>query len=461
MLYGKENQAKKNDYLEPIFGTGAEEQEIPKYKLGKNPIEPRVAYRLVKDEFLDEGNARQNLATFCQTYMEDEATLLMAETLEKNAIDKSEYPRTAELENRCVNILADLWNAPKEKSYTGTSTVGSSEACMLAGIAMKFRWRNQAKKLGLNIHAASPNLVISSGYQVCWEKFCVYWDIEMRRVPMDEKHMSMDMDKVMDYVDEYTIGIVGILGITYTGKYDDIKALDALVETYNSQTDYKISIHVDGASGAMFAPFIEPKLQWDFRLKNVASINTSGHKYGLVYPGIGWVLWRDKAYLPEELVFNVSYLGGEMPTMAINFSRSASQIIGQYYNFLRFGFEGYRAIHQRTKDVAMYLAAEVEKTGLFKMYNDGVNLPIVCYALKTETEVEWTLYDLADRLLMKGWQVPAYPLPADLEDVLVQRYVVRAEVDFMEDFNEAVKDLNQAHVLFHSKEEHGAQGFTH
>lgn len=467
MLYGKEDQTKKNDYLEPIFGTGAEEQEIPKYKLGKNPIEPRVAYRLVKDEFLDEGNARQNLATFCQTYMEDEAALLMAETLEKNAIDKSEYPRTAELENRCVNILADLWNAPKEKSYTGTSTVGSSEACMLAGMAMKFRWRNQAKKLGLDIQAASPNLVISSGYQVCWEKFCVYWDIEMRRVPMDEKHMSMDMDKVMDYVDEYTIGIVGILGITYTGKYDDIKALDALVETYNSQTDYKISIHVDGASGAMFAPFIEPELQWDFRLKNVASINTSGHKYGLVYPGIGWVLWRDKAYLPEELVFNVSYLGGEMPTMAINFSRSASQIIGQYYNFLRFGFEGYRAIHQRTKDVAMYLAAEVEKTGLFKMYNDGVNLPIVCYALKVETEVEWTLYDLADRLLMKGWQVPAYPLPADLEDVLVQRYVVRADfgmntaVDFMEDFNEALKDLNQAHVLFHSKEEHDAQGFTH
>lgn len=276
MLYGKEDQTKKNDYLEPIFGTGAEEQEIPKYKLGKNPIEPRVAYRLVKDEFLDEGNARQNLATFCQTYMEDEAALLMAETLEKNAIDKSEYPRTAELENRCVNILADLWNAPKEKSYTGTSTVGSSEACMLAGMAMKFRWRNQAKKLGLNIQAASPNLVISSGYQVCWEKFCVYWDIEMRTVPMDEKHMSMDMDKVMDYVDEYTIGIVGILGITYTGKYDDIKALDALVETYNSQTDYKISIHVDGASGAMFAPFIEPELQWDFRLKNVASINTSG-----------------------------------------------------------------------------------------------------------------------------------------------------------------------------------------
>lgn len=467
MLYGKENQAKKNDYLEPIFGTGAEEQEIPKYKLGKNPIEPRVAYRLVKDEFLDEGNARQNLATFCQTYMEDEAALLMAETLEKNAIDKSEYPRTAELENRCVNILADLWNAPKEKSYTGTSTVGSSEACMLAGMAMKFRWRNQAKKLGLNIQSASPNLVISSGYQVCWEKFCVYWDIEMRTVPMDEKHMSMDMDKLMDYVDEYTIGIVGILGITYTGKYDDIKALDALVETYNSQTDYKISIHVDGASGAMFAPFIEPELQWDFRLKNVASINTSGHKYGLVYPGIGWVLWRDKAYLPEELVFNVSYLGGKMPTMAINFSRSASQIIGQYYNFLRFGFEGYRAIHQRTKDVAMYLAAEVEKTGLFKMYNDGVNLPIVCYALKVETEVEWTLYDLADRLLMKGWQVPAYPLPADLEDVLVQRYVVRADfgmntaVDFMEDFNEALKELNQAHVLFHSKEEHGAQGFTH
>ncbi|MGX7420055.1 glutamate decarboxylase [Carnobacterium gallinarum] len=468
MLYGKKDQERKKSYvIEPIFGTKAESQDIPKYKLGENPVEPSVAYRLVKDELLDEGNARQNLATFCQTYMEDEATLLMAETLEKNAIDKSEYPRTAELENRCVSMLADLWHAPEAIEYVGTSTVGSSEACMLGGLAMKFRWRNNAEKLGLDLQVQKPNLVISSGYQVCWEKFCVYWDIEMRVVPMSVAHMSIDVTKVMDYVDPYTIGIVGILGITYTGKFDDIAALDALVEEHNRQTDYKVYIHVDGASGAMFVPFIDPELVWDFRLKNVVSINTSGHKYGLVYPGIGWVLWRDKAYLPEELIFEVSYLGGKMPTMAINFSRSASPIIGQYYNFLRFGFEGYRAIHERTKQVAIFLANEIKKTGLFEVYNDGRNLPIVCYRLKESVEVEWTLYELADRLQMKGWQVPAYPLPPDLQTIIIQRYVVRADFgqsmaeEFIEDFNAALKELEQARILFHDKGEHGVQGFIH
>ena len=225
-------------------------------------------------------------------------------------------------------------------------------------------------------------------------------------------------DKVLDYVDDYTIGVVGVLGITYTGKYDDIKALDKKLEEYNKTAKLTVPMHIDAASGGMFAPFIEPELEWDFRLKNVVSISTSGHKYGLVYPGIGWVLWRDKEYLPQELVFDVSYLGGKIPTMAINFSRSASQIIGQYYNFLRYGFEGYRQIHQRTKDVAMFLASELEKTGLFQIYNNGENLPIVCYKLRDDVNVDWTLYDLADRLLMKGWQVPAYPLPADLQDTI-------------------------------------------
>lgn len=467
MLYSRKINTYKNQLVEPIFGTLEENQDIPKYSLGTNPVEPRVAYRLVKDELLDEGNARQNLATFCQTYMEEEATQLMAETLEKNAIDKSEYPRTAELENRCVNILADLWNAPTDFNFMGTSTVGSSEACMLGGMAMKFRWRNQAEKLGLDIAAKKPNLVISSGYQVCWEKFCVYWDIEMRLVPMDEEHMSLDMEKVLDYVDEYTIGIVAILGITYTGKFDDVKVLDTLVEEYNSKTEYKISIHVDAASGGMFTPFIDPELEWDFRLKNVVSINTSGHKYGLVYPGIGWVLWKDEDYLPKELIFKVSYLGGEMPTMAINFSRSASQIIGQYYNFLRFGFEGYRSIHQKTKNVALFLAREIEKTGLFDIYNDGTNLPIVCYKLKDTESVKWTLYDLADRLQIKGWQVPAYPLPLNLQEIVIQRYVCRADFgrsmaeNFIEDFKEALIELNQGYGVFHEKSEKRTQGFTH
>lgn len=269
MLYSKEN---KESYLEPVFGSSAEDRDIPKYTLGKEPLEPRIAYRLVKDELLDEGSARQNLATFCQTYMEDEATKLMSETLEKNAIDKSEYPRTAELENRCVNIIADLWHAPKDQKFMGTSTIGSSEACMLGGMAMKFAWRKRAEKLGLDIYAQKPNLVISSGYQVCWEKFCVYWDIDMRVVPMDKDHMQLNTDQVLDYVDEYTIGVVGILGITYTGRYDDIYALNEKLEEYNSKTDYKVYIHVDAASGGFFTPFVEPDIIWDFRLKTLSPL---------------------------------------------------------------------------------------------------------------------------------------------------------------------------------------------
>ncbi|WP_415322379.1 glutamate decarboxylase [Clostridium perfringens] len=464
MLFGKNELG--SQFETPIFGTVESNQSIPKYELAKKSIAPQVAYRLIKDDLLDEVNARQNLCTFCQTYMDDEAVKLMAETLEKNAIDKSEYPQTTDLENRCVNILADLWHAPKDESFMGTSTVGSSEACMLGGMAMKFRWRNRAKALGMDVTSRKPNLVISSGYQVCWEKFCVYWDIEMRLVPMDEEHMSINVDKVLDYVDDYTIGVVGILGITYTGKYDDIKALDKKLEEYNKTAKLTVPMHIDAASGGMFAPFIEPELEWDFRLKNVVSISTSGHKYGLVYPGIGWVLWRDKEYLPQELVFDVSYLGGKIPTMAINFSRSASQIIGQYYNFLRYGFEGYRQIHQRTKDVAMFLASELEKTGLFQIYNNGENLPIVCYKLRDDVKVDWTLYDLADRLLMKGWQVPAYPLPADLQDTIIQRIVCRADLShnlaelYLRDLKAAIEDLNNARVL-NQKSKTGVQGFTH
>jgi len=452
MLYG-ENDKKEAEFLEPVFGSASEEKDIPKYRLNDKSIEPKIAYQLIKDELLDEGLARQNLATFCQTYMEDEATKLLGETLEKNAIDKSEYPRTAELENRCVNIIAGLWNAPKNEQFLGTSTVGSSEACMLGGMAMKFRWRKIAETAGVDITAKKPNLVISSGYQVCWEKFCVYWDIEMREVPMEKSKMHLDPEKVLGFVDEYTIGIVGILGITYTGEYDDISGIDEKLSEYNKQAKVPVKIHVDAASGGFYTPFMEPNLQWDFRLENVISINSSGHKYGLVYPGIGWVLWKDKKYLPKELIFNVSYLGGEMPTMAINFSRSASQIIGQYYNFLRFGWDGYHEIHNKTHEVALFLSKIVKKTGLFEIYNDGSRLPIVCYKLKDNKNIKWNLYDLADRLQMHDWQVPAYPLPADMQKTIVQRYVVRADFgmnmayEFAEDFHTAIEELNEAHVL--------------
>lgn len=437
--------------------------DFPKYTLKQESIDPHVAYRLIKNELLDEGNARLNLATFCSTFMEDQAIQLMSETLEKNAIDKSEYPSTIELENRCVNIIADLWHAPVDQ-FIGTSTVGSSEACMLAGLAMKFRWRNQAQRLGLDLTRQKPNLVISSGYQVCWEKFAVYWDVELRTIPMTPEHLCLDAHAAVQAIDPYTIGVVGILGQTYTGKFDDIFQLDEAIEQYNQQAEAKVYIHVDAASGGLFAPFIHPELEWDFRLKNVVSINTSGHKYGLVYPGIGWVVWRDKACLPKELIFEVNYLGGTMPTMAINFSRSASHIIGQYYNFLRLGYEGYRKVHQHTQKIADYIVRELETTGLFTWINRGGSIPVICFTMK-EHAAEWNLYDLSDQLERKGWQIPVYPLPAHTENIIVCRMVCRSDMSLnlaqklVEDIRLAIQTLGQSSG--HTAQAGNVKGFTH
>lgn len=478
MLYGEINKQKLQKAKSLFLNAGEEkhELEIPKYRLGKVPMPGDVAKSLIESLLLDEGNSRMNMATFCQTHMERHAQELMAETLDKNAIDKSEYPQTAELENRCVNILADLWNIPKKNDYLGTSTVGSSEACMLAGMAMKFRWRKQARKLGIDVDTLKPrpNLVISAAYQICWEKFCVYWDVELRTVPVRSDRLTLDLDHVMEYVDDHTIGIVGIQGTTYSGEYDDIKGLNSLVEEYNKEHPERpqLVIHVDAACGGMYTPFLEPDLKWDFRLSNVVSISTSGHKYGLTYPGVGWIVWRDKEYLPQELVFEVSYLGGSMPTMAINFSRSASQIVGQYYNFLRFGWEGYMLTHRNTREHATLIGRVIEASGFFEMYNKGDRTPILCYTLKKDakygdgTPVVWNLYDLADRLQMHGWQVPAYPLPQGAEDVTVQRIVCRADLThtlteaFVNDFQQCLDDLKHAHVLC-NEQKSGKYGFTY
>ena len=318
----------QTQYLSPIFGSYASDVEMPVDKLNHDPIEPRIASEIIREYIGTEGNAHQNLCTFVQTYMEPEAAELMKETLEKNAIDKDEYPMTADLENRCVKIIQNLWHANPDEEPMGTSTVGSSEACMLGGLAALFRWKALAKAAGIDIYSSHrPNLVITSGYQVCWEKFCRYWDIEMRLVPMEADHLYMTAEDAMKYVDDHTICVVCLLGITYTGRYDDVKGVDAALTEYNKTAKVPVRIHVDGASGAMVAPFIEPDLDWDFKLPNVWSISTSGHKYGLVYPGIGWVCWRSKEALPEDLIFWVSYLGGQEATMAINFSRvTASRV---------------------------------------------------------------------------------------------------------------------------------------
>ena len=452
--------------LSPIFGSVASDVEMPVDHMNDKPVQPRIAKELIAEYLSTEGNAHQNLATFVQTYMEPEATELMSETLEKNAIDKDEYPMTADLENRCVAILENLWHADPAEQPMGTSTVGSSEACMLGGLAALFRWKALAKAAGIDIYSSQrPNLVITSGYQICWEKFCRYWDIEMRLVPMDEDHLFMEPNAAMKYVDDHTIGIVCIIGITYTGQYDDVKGLDELLTEYNKTASVPVRIHVDGASGAMIAPFIEPDLEWDFRLPNVWSISTSGHKYGLVYPGVGWVIWRSKETLPEDLIFWVSYLGGQEATMAINFSRSASQIVGQYYAFLRNGFEGYKEIHTRTMDVAHHLVDGIKDMGIFEMVYDARECPILCWKLSVDKD--WTLYDLQDRLRMHGWQIPAYPLPANMQDVTVQRIVCRADLSmtladkFLRDMKAEIANLDKSKIITGKTDKEYTTSFDH
>ncbi|MFA8451367.1 MAG: glutamate decarboxylase [Bacteroidales bacterium] len=412
---------------------------VPKYKLPKHSMAPRSAYQIVHDECMLDGNARLNLATFVTTWMEPEAIQLMTETMDKNMIDKSEYPQTAEIEKRCVNIIANLWHAKNHHKAMGCSTVGSSEACMLGGLALKWRWRKERKKAGKDFD--KPNLVISSGFQVVWEKFCKYWDIEMREVPMTERNYRMNPAKALEKCDENTIGIVPIMGITYTGQYDDVKLLNDLLSKFNKERGFNIPIHVDAASGGFITPFLQPEIEWDFRLQWVHSISTSGHKYGLVYPGVGWVVWKKEDYLPKDLIFYVDYLGGEMPTMAINFSRPGNQVLGQYYQFLRLGFEGYYKVQNKSRAVAMYLSSQISKRKYFKLVTDGSDIPVFCWTLKG-TQSNWTLYDLADRLRMDGWQVPAYAMPKNLEHMIVQRIVVKHDMS-MDMANLLLKNIDQ------------------
>ncbi len=428
MLHKKDKKSTaQNTIKSSKFLIDEDGQGVPKYKIPEKSMPAKSAYQIVHDECMLDGNARLNLATFVTTWMEPEAKQLMMETMDKNMIDKSEYPQTAEIEKRCVNIIADLWSSHSDNDSIGCSTVGSSEACMLGGMAMKWKWRER-DNLPTNT-SRIPNLIISSGFQVVWEKFCKYWDIEMREVPMEDGKYTLDVEAAIEMCDENTIGIVPIMGITYTGEYDNVKLLNDKLEEYNSRTEHNIPIHVDAASGGFVTPFIQPELEWDFKLKWVHSISASGHKYGLVYPGVGWVVWKEEDYLPKDLIFSVDYLGGEMPTMAINFSRPGNQVLAQYYQFLRLGFDGYKKVQQRSQDVAMYLSSKISEMDLFTLVTDGSDIPVFCWTMK-EMQDNWTLYDLADRLLINGWQVPAYTMPENVQDMVVQRIVVKHEMSF-------------------------------
>ncbi len=399
---------------------------MPKYLFPDQEHSPRNVYQVVHDELMLDGNARQNLATFCQTWVEPEVHQLMDECIDKNMIDKDEYPQSAELEARCVNMLADLWNAPDAANTIGCSTTGSSEAAMLGGMAMKWRWRQKMRAAGKT--AERPNMICGP-VQICWHKFARYWDVELREIPMDKDRLLMTPEEVIKRCDENTIGVVPTLGVTFTCEYEPVKAVSDALDKLQQEKGWDIPIHVDGASGGFLAPFCVPELEWDFRLPRVKSINTSGHKYGLAPLGVGWIIWREKLDLPKDLIFNVNYLGGEMSVFALNFSRPGGQIACQYYNFLRLGKEGYRKIQTACYDTAQYLAEEIGKMGPFEILYGGdmkSGIPALSWKIKDDYDTKgYTLYDLADRLRTRGWQVPAYSLPANCQDIAIQRILVR------------------------------------
>jgi glutamate decarboxylase len=436
--------------ITPTYASRALTSAVPKYEIPEGEMPPAVAYNLIRDELALDGNSRLNLATFVTTWMEPEAKQLMAETFDKNMIDKDEYPQTAEIELRCVNMIARLWNAPKGAAATGCSTIGSSEAAMLGGMALKWQWRKRRQKEGKPTD--KPNLVMGINVQVCWEKFCRYWEVEPRFVPMEGNRFHLNATEAIKLIDENTIGVIAIMGSTFDGSYEPVQEINDALEKLNRETSWQVPLHVDGASGGFIAPFLDPDLVWDFRLKWVKSINAPGHKYGLVYPGVGWIIWRDRQELPEELIFHCNYLGSDLPNFALNFSRPGNQVVAQYYNFLLLGKEGYRQIHQACRDTALYLSGEIAKMGPFELITDGSTIPVFAWKLKEtiSDQTNYILFDLADKLRERGWLVPAYTMPKNRQDLTVHRVVIKE--GFSRDMADLLlRDIHSAIAFFQSQ----------
>ncbi|MBD3389674.1 glutamate decarboxylase [Candidatus Micrarchaeota archaeon] len=407
------------------------EKEIPKYEMPARGMPANAAYQLVHDETNLDGNPSLNLASFVTTWMEPEADQLMMESLNKNFIDHDEYPQTEVIHQRVVNMLGRLFNAPKQKKFIGTGTIGSSEAIMLGLLAHKFSWRNRRKKEGKKYDR--PNMVMGADVHTVWDKFARYFDVEPKIIPMEPGRYTIGPKEVEKYIDENTICVGAILGTTFTGQADDIEGINKLLLKIKKRRGWDIPIHVDGASGGFVAPFVHKKLKWDFRLEQVKTINVSGHKYGLVYPGLGWLIFRDKSALPDDIVFKVNYLGGEMPTYTLNFSRGSATVLAQYYNMIRLGKEGYTRIMKNSMSNAQHLAKQIKKTGKFEMLSVAQVIPVVTFQLKGSPG--FTVYALSKKLREKGWIVPAYTLPKDADKIAILRVVVK------ENFSRDMADL--------------------
>jgi glutamate decarboxylase len=419
------------------------DNNVPKYELPEKEMPPRTAYQLIHDELNLDGNPDLNLATFVTTWMEPEADKLIMENLHKNFIDHFEYPQVEVIEERIVNIMANLYNIPDKEDFIGTSTIGSSEAIMLGLLAHKWNWKQ--RRIRENKSYDKPNIVFGADTHVSWDKFARYFDVEPRIVPIAKDHFTIKPEDVKEKIDENTIAVGVVLGTTFTGEFDPVSGINQMLLELKKEKGIDIPIHVDAASAGFITPFYEPEFKWDFRLEQVKSINTSGHKYGLVYPGLGWLIFRNEHLLPEELKFYVNYLGDEMATYTLNFSEGSSMIVAQYYNILRLGKKGYTNIVVKMMENANYLADELTKSGEFVILNNAKHIPVVTFKLKDDDK--FTPFDLSYKIRERGWIVPAYSLPANAEETTIMRVVIRENftadmIDiFVNDIKNAVKSL--------------------
>lgn len=410
--------------LNDDYSAAITQLQLATHAISEHSTDGDTIYNLIQEELLLDGNARQNLATFCQTWLEKNIHQIMDDSIDKNMIDKDEYPMTAEIEKRCVEMIARLWHSPEPDKTAGCSTTGSSEAAMLCGLAMKFNWRKKREALGLDSH--KPNIV-TGPVQVCWHKFARYFDVELREVSITEHQLGLTGEILSQYVDENTIGVVATLGVTFTCHYEPIEELCQHLDKIHADYGWDIPLHVDGASGGFIAPFVTEDLRWDFRLNRVKSINASGHKFGLAPLGVGWAIWREWQDMPEDMIFWVNYLGGNMPTFALNFSRPAGQIISQYYLFNHLGKQGYRNILTNLYTIAQYIGQKIISLNDFEIFFNAdpyKGIPAISWTQKSSVD-HYSLYDLSDRLRMNGWQVAAYSMPADMEEIVVMRLVLR------------------------------------
>ncbi|KAF1790798.1 Pyridoxal phosphate-dependent transferase [Phytophthora cactorum] len=388
-------QSKSLTESEPVYSHPFMTNDLAADKFPQHSVPARVAHQMIKDELALDGNPSMNLASFVTTYMEKEAEELMIEGLRKNYIDLDQYPQTAEIHNHCVQMLANLYHAPipgGEKA-TGTGCIGSSEAIMLAGLAMKRKWKDRRIAAGLSYE--KPNMVFGSNVQVYWHKMCKYFEIEIREADVSPDCLVLTPGRARPLLDENTIGVGAILGNTFNGEFEDIKGIHDMLVEENEKNGWHIPLHVDAASGGFIAPFINPDLLWDFRLPNVKSINVSGHKFGLVYAGMGWALWREPQDLPDDLVFHVNYLGGDQSSFTLNFSKGAGNVVAQYYNLLRFGFDGYRSIMEASMENADYLRNALIDTELFNIV-DKAHMPLVAFSLKDSSC--YSCFDIQEKL---------------------------------------------------------------